>query len=75
MSGFTGVLCHSPLLRPRTDSTRLPRRLIPHRVSVATIQLDRRPSRRPTGVVGMTYRVDMTDRVDGLSDIGLSFIL
>ena len=31
VSGLTGVLCHSPVLRPRTESTRAPFMLTPSR--------------------------------------------
>jgi hypothetical protein len=42
VSRFTGVVRHSPLLRPRTASTREPMMLIPARVSVATVLLNTR---------------------------------
>ena len=49
VSGLTGVVRHSPLLRPRTASTRDPMTLIPARVSAPTVVLNMRST-----PVGMT---------------------
>ncbi len=66
------MLRHSPLLRPRTDSTRLPQMLIPRRVSAATVSLNRRSIPRPTGVVEITYLRSGLPGDSGRADIGRS---